>query len=238
MFDIALRRWKDSLIDPLTPLIPSSITPLHITLAAFICGLLSCLIAATPSSTNHPLSLALTLWLLNRFLDCLDGAVARHRATTSPLGGFLDLLSDFIIYSLLPIAVALGRSSSSFYSSAVVVDVNWLALALLEASFHINNFVLFYSAAVAAGHADADELTSVTMRPALVEGFESGVLFTAMLVWPRHINFWMWAMGGGVVVGTAQRVVAVVAALRVLDVNGMDADADDGEGKRKGEKLQ
>jgi hypothetical protein len=59
-----------------------------------------------------------------------------------------------------------------------------MALTLLEASFHVNNFVLFYSAAVAANRKDI-ELTSVTMRPALIEGFESGLIFTPMLVWPR-----------------------------------------------------
>ncbi len=85
----------------------------------------------------------------------------------------------------------------------------WLAIAVVEASFHVNNFVLFYVGAVLEkrkagmvvgaggkdGAKDGDgkeakakvmvkELTSVAMRPALVEGVESGIMFTVMLAWP------------------------------------------------------
>jgi phosphatidylglycerophosphate synthase len=167
--------------------------------------LLACL--AAMSSTYKPMGIY--LWLPNRFLDCLDGSLARSRNAATDLGGFLDLLSDFIIYSLLPITVCLGQDATS---------VNWIALALLEASFHVNNFVLFYSAAVAAKRQD-DELTSVTMRPALVEGFESGVIFTAMLIWPQYINYWMWAMSFGVAVGICQRVLVVTSILTQVDRN-------------------
>ena len=87
---------------------------------------------------------------------------------------------------------------------------------MLEASFHINNFVLFYIAAVASNR-KANELTSVTMRPALIEGLESGLIFTAMLLWPNHINFWCWGMFAAVVVGIIQRVAALIPILRRLD---------------------
>ena len=205
MLDITLRRWKDRLIDPIASVIPAFVTPGHITLAAFACGLLACVAAM---STAHRY-MGTYLWLFNRFLDCLDGSLARSRSAATDLGGFLDLLSDFVVYSLLPIAVCRGQDPAS---------VNWTALALLEASFHVNNFILFYSAAVAAERRD-DELTSVTMRPALVEGFESGVIFTVMLIWPEYINLWMWGMSFGVAVGTCQRVIAVTITLSQVDRN-------------------
>jgi phosphatidylglycerophosphate synthase len=184
------------------------VTPGHITLAAFLCGLLSC--AATMSSTHR--YVGIYLWLASHFLDCLDGSLARRRNAATDLGGFLDLLSDFIVYSLLPIAVCLSQDLAS---------VNWTALALLEASFHVNNFILFYSAAVAAKRQD-DEVTSVTMRPALVEGFESGMIFTTMLIWPKYINLWMWVMSFGVAVGICQRALAVSAILNQVDRNRKD----------------
>ena len=227
MLDIALRRWKDRLVDPVArALVPPSVTPAHVTLAAFICGLLACGFAVattttTSSSTSYK-SLALSFWLLNRFLDCLDGALARCRNAATDLGGFLDLLSDFIVYSLLPIAICFGQEQQPQpkppTSSSSSSSVNWTALALLEASFHVNNFVLFYSAAVAADRRD-DELTSVTMRPALIEGFESGVIFTAMLVWPQYINFWMWGMSFGVTIGICQRVLAITSILSRVNRN-------------------
>lgn len=205
MLDIRLRQWKDQLVDPVAGAVPSIIKPSHITFAAFGCGLLAC-VAAMGMPYNK---MATYLWLANRFLDCLDGSLARSRNTATNLGGFLDLLSDFTIYSLLPIAVCLGQDAAS---------VDWTALALLEASFHLNNFILFYSAAVAAQRQD-NELTSVTMRPALIEGFESGLIFTAMLVWPAYINVWMWGMSIGVAVGTGQRGLAVMSMLSKADNN-------------------
>jgi phosphatidylglycerophosphate synthase len=204
MFDIALRGWKDGIADPVSRGIPHFVTPGHITFAAFACGLISCFLAISP---DH-IRLAVVFWLLNRALDCLDGAVARTRKQATQLGGFLDLLGDFIIYSLLPVAIARGQSGS--------IQIDWTALALLEASFHVNNFVLFYIAAVAANKKDG-ELTSVTMKPAMIEGFESGLLFTMMLIWPAWINMWCWVMTTSVAVGTAQRVWVLIPLLRRLD---------------------
>jgi phosphatidylglycerophosphate synthase len=209
MFDIRLRGLKDGVFDPVSQLIPSFITPSHITLAAFSCGLVSCSLAVIPSPhLTGTMWLPLCFWLLNRFLDCLDGSLARSRSCATKLGGFWDLLGDLTIYSLLPISIARGHSD--------LVTVDWTAVALLEATFHINNFVLFYIAAVAAGKEDS-ELTSVTMKPALIEGFESGLQFTAMLVWPTRINLWCWTLAAGVVIGTVQRVWTLVPILGRLD---------------------
>jgi phosphatidylglycerophosphate synthase len=201
MFDIALRQWKDSMADPVARKTPRWIHPAHITAAAFIAGMLACFMSTTPSSNT----LAIGFWAANRFLDCVDGSLARHRKTASELGGFLDLLSDFVVSSILPIAVAYGQDDG-------LHDVDWVTIASLEATFHVNNFILFYSAAVAA-QKDDRELTSVTMRPALIEGFESGILFTSMLVWPHHINLWAQIMSAGVVIGILQRSLAVVRVL-------------------------
>lgn len=201
MFDIALRQWKDLMVDPVTQCIPRWISPMHITAAAFLAGIYACFMSTAPSSSM----LAIGFWAVNRFLDCVDGSLARHRKVASELGGFLDLLSDFIVYSILPIAIAYGQDD-------VPHQVDWVTIALLEATFHVNNFILFYSAAVAAQKNDL-ELTSVTMRPALVEGFESGLLFTIMLVWPQHINVWARIMGVGVAIGILQRSLAVIRVL-------------------------
>lgn len=204
MFDITLRSWKDGLADPISRNLPQVITPTWITFAAFMCGVISCLCAVTPGYGR----MATVLWLSNRFFDCLDGSLARARNSATQLGGFLDLLADFIIYSLLPIAIARGQSH--------LILVDWTALALLQATFHINNFVLFYMAAVAADKKDG-ELTSVTMKPGLIEGLESGVLFTIMLIWPAQINMWSWVMAIGVTSSTAQRIWILIPILKRLD---------------------
>ena len=213
MLDIPLRPLKDSLFNPLSRSIPSTITPTHITLTALLCGLISCIFASTGSTIP-----SLTFWLLNRALDCLDGAVARHRNKASDLGGFLDLLCDFVVYAFIPISVVTGN---------VVTDVStserskweFAIVAALEASFYLNNFVLFYIAALiekknAAGlKREKEEVTSLAMRPALVEGFESGVFFTVMLGWPAGVGWVAGVMFVGVVFGTAQRVRWLAMAL-------------------------
>jgi len=133
------------------------------------------------------------------------------RSTATALGGFLDLLGDFIIYSLIPPMLAYGQERTGAGTA-----VDWRAIAILEATFHINNFVLFYISAIIAAESD-DELTSVSMRPALIEGLESGLLFTAMFIWPRYLRVLCWGMSAAVTVGIAQRVYFVIPALSRLD---------------------
>ena len=212
MFDIQLRPLKDTLFDSITPLVPSQCSPLTITFFAFVSGVIACFYAAV----DKPL-LSTTFWALNRALDCLDGAVARKRNQSSDLGGFFDLLGDFIIYSAIPIGCALARNDRA-NSSGV-----WLSVAVLEASFHVNNFVLFYIGAIlekrkGSGKANHDsrvkELTSVAMRPALIEGTESAILFTGMLMFPSYLRQLAWFMAILVSLGIAQRTVWLVQALR------------------------
>ena len=222
MFDINLRRVKDSLLDPICKLVPRSITPLHITGAAFLCGI-GCCIAAARGNT----ACAVGLWGLNRSLDCLDGAVARHRQQSSDLGGFLDLLGDFIIYSAIPICCTIGNDTLNNANDSIQLQRRWLAVALAESSFYVNSFILFFLAAVAekkmaeeANQVDQNaksikskELTSVTMKPALVEGFESGLAFTCMLAFPKWTEHICWVLTTGVVIGIVQRTKDAVSVL-------------------------
>ena len=211
MFDITLRPLKDDLFTPLSRHIPQSITPQHITAAGLLNGLIACAFACTGYRV-----LSLLFWAINRSLDCLDGAVARQRNQQSDLGGFLDLLGDFIVYALIPIAVASGAGWTGYHGSFADYQV----VALLEASFYLNNFVLFYIAALveksnAQGlQRQKEEVTSLAMRPALVEGFESGVFFTLMLAVPQYLAPLCWVMFIGVAFGTCQRVNWLIAALK------------------------
>ena len=222
MFDIALRSLKDDLTLPIARLIPSTTTPNHITFLAFVAGLACCYASATstPENRDAVISPALVLWILNRSFDCLDGALARVRGEASELGGFLDLLCDFIVYAAIPISIGINRSGGLMIGlggdPGQSIGGMWVAIAFLEATFWINNFILFYAAAVASKVQDG-ELTSVTMLPALVEGFESGILFTAMLIWPNHIFLLSSVMAVGVSIGSVQRVVWLWPVLARLD---------------------
>lgn len=223
MFDITLRPAKDSLFDPICNLVPKFITPLHVTGLAFLSGVTCCIAAAR----SNPM-LAVGFWALNRCLDCLDGAIARKRQQTSDLGGFLDLLGDFVVYSAIPICCSLGTDSFLSMDDNTLLRRRWLAVAVVESSFHINNFILFFLAAIIERQHAQDvnrgrsrkgslnktkELTSVTMKPALVEGFESGLAFTCMLAFPEWTEVICWILSAGVVIGTMQRTKDAICAL-------------------------
>src|SRR5215469_11448155 len=79
-----------NVINPLCHLVPSFVSPLHLTCLAFICGLTSC----WQIYHEHNFQ-ALLFWGFNRLLGGLDGAVARHRRKESELGAFLDLPGSF-----------------------------------------------------------------------------------------------------------------------------------------------
>lgn len=226
MLDITFRPVKDRLFDPLCNLVPSFVTPLQVTVLAFISGIAACYAAAI----SQP-GLSVLLWLVNRAFDCIDGALARQRKLASDLGGFLDLLNDFIIYSAIPICCAISWDDRG-YSGLTGNSRLWLSVSVLEATFHVNNFILFYIAAILekrkaeASSADrrtakgkkvdegVKELTSVMMRPALIEGLESGVIFTLMLVRTDWTELVSWTMAGLVCVGIIQRVLWVIPVLR------------------------
>ncbi|HIA67209.1 TPA: CDP-alcohol phosphatidyltransferase family protein [Candidatus Poribacteria bacterium] len=54
---------------------------------------------------KKPYLVALIFWILNWFFDGLDGAIARAHQRQTDLGGYLDTLSDFIIYAAIPISL-------------------------------------------------------------------------------------------------------------------------------------
>lgn len=218
MLDITLRPLKDKSFDPICSLVPIFISPTLLTGIGFLTGIGSCVAAA-----QHQPGWAVGLWAVNRCLDCLDGALARSRNDPSDLGGFLDLLSDFIIYSAIPICCTLGMDELTDNQNWRQLRRRWLAVALAESSFHINNFILFFLAALAAREDNKGkdlkskkmkELTSVNMSPALVEGFESGLIFTVMLAWPIYTEALCWVLSAGVIVGIVQRTNGAISALK------------------------
>lgn len=108
MVDERLRGLKDRLLSPLVRHLEGrGVTPLRLTLTGTLFGL-----AAFLTASLRWWPVALVLWLINRLFDGLDGALARRCGKGSDLGGYLDILADFLVYALLPIGIALGVSSA------------------------------------------------------------------------------------------------------------------------------
>ena len=77
-------------------LLKYEILPNQITLFSFILGIF-CFIFLSLGM----IYIALIFFILNRFFDGVDGTLARLKKPTD-LGGFYDIISDFLIYALLP----------------------------------------------------------------------------------------------------------------------------------------
>ena len=173
MFDIPLRRLKDRVGTPLAKHL-SGVSPLYMSVIALIVGLL----ASYAAYKNQNL-LALGLWLLNRALDGLDGLIARMHYQQTDFGGYVDIITDYIVYALLPIGLVVGLPSEERY----------LVLALMLASFYVNTASWMYLSAILEKRAirDPKSQTTIIMPAGLIGGFETLVAYSVFLVFPTQI---------------------------------------------------
>ena len=153
MLDPMTREAKERLLRP----IAAAMTGTHpglITAASLVFGLTSFGLA-----WGQFYLLALLFWWLNRFTDGLDGTVARLTGRQSDLGGYLDILSDFLVYALVPIGLVLADLAVG----------RLVALVLMLAIYYINAASWMYLAAILEkrrqGTQRRGEMTSVTNEP-------------------------------------------------------------------------
>ena len=202
MIDGLLRSPAERVLAPVARGIPHRMPPAALTLAGLVVGLGA---AAAVGLGFH--WIAVGLWLANRVLDGLDGAVARMRGRQTDFGGYIDLLADFTVYAAIPIGVAADAGSTS----------GWIAVAVLLATFYINAISWsFLSAIMARRGADGPQgprRTTLAMPPGLVEGAETLVLFTLMLAFPAWAIGLCWLMAGGVLISVLQRLAWARSAL-------------------------
>jgi len=133
MFDAALRPLIDP---PLAKLaarcVGKGLTANAVTLAGFAVGML-----AVPALAAEWYLPALLLILINRVADGVDGAIARRVGATE-LGGYLDILCDFIFYAAVPLGFALARPENSAAAAFLIFSfvgtgTSFLAYAAIAA---------------------------------------------------------------------------------------------------------
>ena len=139
--------------------------------------------------------LALVLWLLNRFLDGLDGEVARIRKETSELGAFIDIVADFFMYGGFLVALSIQHPGAR------------LALVMLFFAYYLNGSV-FLALSGVLERLKKERLTErgLHFRRSLTEGFETIVAGVLFLVLPDYVSPIAWVFAGMVFVSTAQRL--------------------------------
>ncbi len=202
MFDSRLRR----LIDPplnraAVVLARAGVSADGLTLAGLALGF-----AAAGAIVAGAFALAAAFVVLNRLADGLDGPIARVHGGGTNLGGYYDIVFDFLFYGAVPLAFALHDPAA-----------NALAATVLLASFYANGATFLAFAALAAR---SGRTTSVQGRKAiyyfagLAEGAETIAAFLAMCVLPHYFAVIALAFAGLCFISAATRIFMVRAILR------------------------
>ncbi len=191
MVDRYLRVPKDIVLNSTAKHL-SNIHPTSITLFAFGLGLIAVLSIAMG---NY--GWGLFFWLLNRFLDGLDGNVARLWGKQSDLGGYIDILLDFVIYALIPLSLVIADPS----------EIAYLSLGILLASFYVNaGSWMFLSAILEKRGFGKKEKASVTMPGGFIEGTETIIFYCFFLIFPNALMLLFNLMALLVLLTTLQRI--------------------------------
>ncbi len=189
MLDTTMREVKEAAFRPLVWRL-RRLPPLLFTLVGLLFGL-----GTAVALGFQQYALAFAGWFLNRAFDALDGGVARLTQRQSDLGGYLDILLDYVVYAAVPMGVVLGRPSPFGY----------IMLALLLGSFYVNAASWMYLAALlekrAQGSQASGEETSITMPAGLIGGTET-IIFYGLFILLAPWYPWLFALMAALVVAT------------------------------------
>ena len=175
MFDPLLRPVKDRALTPVARGV-RGVAPGYITGLGLALGL-----GAAWAAWTGAFGLGLLLWLGNRFMDGLDGLVARIRGTADDVGGYLDLMADFAVYAAVPVAMALRPGAAPGLAPAALF---MLAVFYLNAASWMVPAALLEKRGLGADV--QGESTSVTMPEGLVAGGETVLFYALFFLLPAH----------------------------------------------------
>ena len=176
--------------------------PNQITLVGFILGIF-CFIFLSFGM----IYIALLFFTLNRIFDGVDGTLARLSKPTD-LGGFYDIISDFVIYALLPLGFILFDKN------------NFLSMSFLLTSF-IGTCSTFLTTAwiFEKKKIQIEKLSkkSFYYSEGLIEGTETIFLFILMFIFYEVASFIAWIFGVLCFITALIRVIKVSKILNSLN---------------------
>jgi phosphatidylglycerophosphate synthase len=173
-----------------------------ITALGFVLGM-----AAAVAIAHQSWVWGLGLLLASRWLDGLDGALARLTRPTDA-GGFLDIALDFLFYAAIPLAFAVADPVA-----------NALPAAVLLASF-VGTGSSFLAFAVLAEKRQLSDTAmpgkSFYFLGGLTEATETLAVFVAMCWWPQHFAILAYGFSVLCAITTVLRVVWGYQKLKAL----------------------
>jgi phosphatidylglycerophosphate synthase len=163
--------------------------------------------AAAVAIAHQAWAWGLGLLLASRWLDGLDGALARLTRPTDA-GGFLDIALDFLFYAAIPLAFAVADPVA-----------NALPAAVLLASF-VGTGSSFLAFAVLAEKRQLSDTAmpgkSIYFLGGLTEATETLAVFVAMCWWPQHFAILAYGFSVLCAITTVLRVVWGYQKLKAL----------------------
>jgi phosphatidylglycerophosphate synthase len=144
----------------------------QMTLIGFFIGLVAVFLIANDAYLAGAIAI-----LLSRLCDGLDGAMARQTQATD-LGGYLDIVLDFLFYAAVPLAFAVAQPQTNALPAAVLLAAfvgtgsSFLAFAIIAAKRGLSS-------------ADYPNKTFYFMG-GLTEATETLLCFLAMCLWPAY----------------------------------------------------
>ena len=133
MLDAAMRK----LIDPPLDAAARRLGAVGVRANAITLGGLAVGLAAVPLIAAEWYAAALAAVLVNRLADGLDGALARQTGPTD-LGGYLDIVGDYLFYAAVPFGFALARAENALPAAFLIfafmgTGASFLAYAIVAA---------------------------------------------------------------------------------------------------------
>ena len=114
MFDRQIQKFTQKPLKYIAKLFLKFISPNHMTLIGFSFGVLMCI-----SIIIDQYLIAIIFLFLNRLSDGLDGAMARLQ-TPTPLGGYLDIVLDFLIYGGFVLSFGITEQNNTLLSMVLL----------------------------------------------------------------------------------------------------------------------
>lgn len=140
----------------------------------------------------------LFMLLVSRVMDGLDGAVARASKKTD-LGGYLDIVFDFIFYGAIPLSFAFANP-----------EANALAAAVLLMAFYANG-ASFLAYAIMAEKRDISTEShgskSLYFTGGLAEAAETFAIFAAFCLFPTWFPYLAYGFAAVTAVTTISRIL-------------------------------
>ena len=176
------------------------ISPNSITWLGFAVGFAACIGIIVESYL-----VALAFLIVNRLCDGLDGALARRRGATD-LGGYLDIVLDFIFYSAFPFAFVIASPETNGLTGAFLIfsfigtGGSFLAFAVFAAKRNIST--------------DIRGRKSFYFLGGLTEGTETIAVFVAFCLFPLYFPQLAVVFGGLCWITVATRIAAAYQVLK------------------------